>query len=119
LPSSELCEFLDRDESCVSWEASPFWCGVWAASRENIPETPVTKIDSVKGMISIIWFISGIHSLLALAKGMKYNSQSFCQDVIPDIQQTICSSSHRKTLKDILVHSDNAQLIIRDFLQKG
>jgi hypothetical protein len=39
---------------------------------------------------------------------MKYDSQSFCQYVIPDIQQAICSSSGRKTLKGILLHLDNA-----------
>jgi hypothetical protein len=61
-------------------------------------------------MISIIWSISGIHSLLALTKDMKYISQCFCQHVIPDIhiQQNICSSSRSKTLKDILLHLDNA-----------
>jgi hypothetical protein len=28
--------------------------------------------------------------------------------IIPDIQQNICSSSHRQTLKRILLHFDNA-----------
>jgi hypothetical protein len=60
-------------------------------------------------MISIIWFISGIQSLLALIKGVKSNSQYFCQHVIPDIQQNICSSSRRKTLNDSLLHLDNAK----------
>jgi hypothetical protein len=70
----------------------------------------MTKIDSEKCMISIIWSISGIHSLLALTNGMeyKYNSQSFCQHVILDIQQSICSSIRRKPLKGILWHLDNA-----------
>jgi hypothetical protein len=45
----------------------------------------MTTNDTKKCMISIIWFISGIHSLFALPKLMKYNSQYFCQHVIPDI----------------------------------
>jgi hypothetical protein len=40
---------------------------------------------------------------------MKCNSQYFCQHVIPDIQQHICSSSRNKTLKDVLLHLDNAR----------
>jgi hypothetical protein len=56
-------------------------------------------------IISIISSISGIHSLLALTNGMKYDSQYFFQHAIPDIQQIICSSSRRKTLKGILVAS--------------
>jgi histone-lysine N-methyltransferase SETMAR len=58
-------------------------------------------------MISMIWSISGIHSLLALTKSMKDNSQDFCQHVIPDMKQNICSSSRRKTMKGILWHLEN------------
>jgi histone-lysine N-methyltransferase SETMAR len=39
---------------------------------------------------------------------MKCNSQYFCQDVIPDLQQNIRSSSCRTTLKGLLLHLDNA-----------
>jgi transposase len=39
---------------------------------------------------------------------MKYNSQYFSQHVIPDIQQSVCSSSIRKPLKRMLLHLDNA-----------
>jgi hypothetical protein len=41
---------------------------------------------------------------------MKFNSQYFCPDVLPDIQQNICSSSRRKTLKCILLDLDNAPI---------
>jgi hypothetical protein len=87
----------------VLFRASPLWDGVWAASRDELPETPMTKIDTEKSMISLIWSISRIQSLLALTKGMKYNSQYFCQHMSPDIQQNSCLSSRRKTLKDILL----------------
>jgi hypothetical protein len=80
----------------------------------------MTKIDTEKCIISIIWSISGIHSLHALTKGKKYNSECFCQHVIPDIQQNICSSSRRKTLKRILFSCilRMHELAIHVFLQK-
>jgi hypothetical protein len=81
---------------------------VSAASRDDVAETPMTKIDTEKFMILIIWSISGIHSLLALTKGLNDNSQHFCQHVIPEIQQSICSSSRRETLKPIRLHLANA-----------
>jgi hypothetical protein len=68
----------------------------------------MTKIETEKRIISAIWSSSGIHSPPALNKGMKYNSQYFYQHVIPDIQQTICSSIRSKTLKDIVLHLGNS-----------
>jgi hypothetical protein len=76
--------------------------GVWAASRDEVQETLMTKIGIEKCMISIPWSISGIHSLFALNNSMKHSFKHFCQHVIPDIQQNICASSGRKPLKDIL-----------------
>jgi hypothetical protein len=70
----------------------------------------MTKIGIEKCMISMIWSISGIHSLLALTERMKYksNSQYFCQHVISDIQRNIWSSGRRKTLKDLFLRLDIA-----------
>jgi hypothetical protein len=68
----------------------------------------MTKIAVEKCIISIIWSISGIHIPLALTKSIKSNSQDFWQHITPDIQQRICPSSRRKTLKDILAHFGNA-----------
>jgi hypothetical protein len=71
-------------------------------------------------MISIISSISGIHSRLALTKVMTYNSQGFRQRVIPDVQQNICSSNRRETLKGILFSCALTmhQLMNRECLQK-
>jgi hypothetical protein len=70
----------------------------------------MAKIGTEKCMTSIIRSISGIQSLVALDKGMKfkYNSQSFCQYVIPDIQQNMCPSIRRRTLKGIILRLGNA-----------
>jgi hypothetical protein len=53
--------------------------GVWAASKDDVPETLIAKIDNEKCMISILWSTSGIHRRLVWTKGMKYNSPCFCQ----------------------------------------
>jgi hypothetical protein len=107
----DFVNFLTRDESWFFWNIPiMLYHGVWAASRDAVPETLMTKIDPEKCMISIIWSISGIHSLLALTKDVKYkfNSQYLCQYGIPDIQQRMCSSSHTQPLKRILLHLNNA-----------
>jgi hypothetical protein len=100
--------FLTGDEPWFFLEYPRY--GVWTAFRDAIPETPMTRIETEKCMISILWSISGMHSQLAFTKGMKskYNSQYFCQHIIPDIQQNICSSSRRNILKAILLHLGNA-----------
>jgi hypothetical protein len=46
---------------------------VWASSRDEIPEKIKQKIDIEKYLISIIWSINGIHSLLDVPKGIVYN----------------------------------------------
>jgi hypothetical protein len=104
--TTDFVNFLTWDQPWLFLDYPHF--GIWAASRDEAPKTPMTKHDTENCMISIIWSISGIHSLLRLTKGMKYNSQYFCQHVIPHIQQNICSSSRRKSLKDILLHLDKA-----------
>jgi hypothetical protein len=108
LPSNRFYEVLSRGKPWFFLEYPHD--GVWAASRDEIPEIPMAKIETEKCMISIIWSISGIHSLFALTKGMKYkyNFQSFCQHVFLDIQQNICSLSRRKALNDIILHLSNA-----------
>jgi hypothetical protein len=47
--------------------------------------------DTEKWMISIIWSISAIHSLMPLSEALKYkdNSQYYCQPAIADSQNSI------------------------------
>jgi histone-lysine N-methyltransferase SETMAR len=106
--ATSFVNFLTGDESWFFSEHLHY--GVWAAFRDAVSETSMTTMSAEKDMISIIWSISGIRSLLALTKGMKSksNSQCFCQHVIPDIQQNICSSSRRKTSNHILLHLETA-----------
>jgi hypothetical protein len=85
---------------------------VWCLDRVQRWGTRNTndKSETEKCMISIIWSISGIPSLLALTKRIKYNSSYFCQHVIPDlhIQQHICSPSRKIMLKNGLLHLGKA-----------
>jgi hypothetical protein len=106
LPSNELCEFLDRGGVAGLLEYSHYRLS--AASRDDAPETRITKVHTEKCIISIIWSISEIHSLFAFAKGPRSNSHHFCQQSIPDIHQRISSSSRRKSLQEIFLDFDNA-----------
>jgi hypothetical protein len=69
LTGDESLSFLEHLESRI-----------WAASRDEISENVKTKLIR-KSMISIIWNITGIKSLIALPKGMKYNRQSFVNNL--------------------------------------
>jgi hypothetical protein len=52
--------------------------------------------------------INAIHSLLYVRKGCAYNSTFFCNSVMPDIVQGICTYSWRKILKGIMAQLANA-----------
>jgi hypothetical protein len=61
----------------------------WAEARDLIPTTTEQKIESEKCLISIIWSVNGIHSLLDVPKGTTYNSTFFCQSVLIDLIQNL------------------------------
>jgi hypothetical protein len=103
--ATDFVNFLTGDELWLFLE-HPHYV-FWAASRDEVLETPMTRIGTEKCMISIIWFISRIRSPVALTKEMKRNSQYFSRHLFPDIQQSFCSSSGRKRLKDMRFHLDN------------
>jgi hypothetical protein len=61
-----------------------------ATSRDEIPEK-INKIDTEKYVISIIWSVNGIQSLLDLPKGTTYNSAFFCDCVMSDLVENLCA----------------------------
>jgi hypothetical protein len=61
-----------------------------------------------KCLISVIWSVNGIQSLLDVHKGTKYNTPFFCDFVIPELLENECARSRRRKLKGIIVHLDNA-----------
>jgi hypothetical protein len=79
----------------------------WAVSRDELPEWIKRKIDTGKGVISVFWSINGIHHLIGVPSGMKYNSSFSCDVVMPDLIQNITSKNRRKTVKIFFIHLDN------------
>jgi hypothetical protein len=50
----------------------------------------------------------GIPSLLGSPAGMQYDAEFFCASVLPDIERNLCDGKHRKTLRGVYLHLDNA-----------
>jgi hypothetical protein len=71
----------------------------WAASSDELPERMRQKIDGEKCLISILWGLNRIHSLIDIAKGIPYNTALFCEQVVPSLVADITSPGRWKTLK--------------------
>jgi hypothetical protein len=98
--------FLTVDESWFYYEYPHD--SVWAPSRATLPTRTSKKIETKKCHISIIWSTSGIHSLLALPAGVRYDAEFFCAFVLPDVERNLCDDKHWKTLGGVDLHLDNA-----------
>jgi transposase len=117
--SHELLAVLERDRrnqfrNVVTGDESWFFLyyshdSIWTQSRDEVPERISQKIDTEKCLLSVLWSVSGIHSLTDVPKGSTYNSAFLCDIVIPELVQNICSSSRRKSLKGMYIHLDNAR----------
>jgi hypothetical protein len=81
----------------------------WAANPEDVSEIPKQKTQSEKCFISIFWGRTGIKSMLYVSKGEKYNITFFVESVVPDLVEHVCQESRRKSLRNIVVHLDNAR----------
>jgi hypothetical protein len=108
---SEKCHDFDTiltgDESWFYFEYP--YPAAWAEARDLVPTRTQQKIDTEKCLISVIWSVNGIHSLLDVPKGMTYNSTFFCQSVVIDLIRNLGAHSRRRTLKGLFVHLDNAR----------
>jgi hypothetical protein len=58
---------------------------IWMSSRDDIPERASQKIDTEKCLISLLWSVNGIHSLVDVPKGSTYNSAFFDDTVVPSL----------------------------------
>jgi hypothetical protein len=65
------------------------------------------KSDMEKGLISALWSVNGIHSLLDVPKGTIYNSKFFYDAIAPDLPEYVRGYSRGRTVKGVLVHPDN------------
>jgi hypothetical protein len=79
------------------------------SSRGALLTRAPKKTESKKRMKSKIWSMSGIHSLLALTAGVRYNTKFFCPSVLADIERSLCDGKLRKTVRGIHLHLDNVR----------
>jgi hypothetical protein len=73
----------------------------WTPPRATLPTRTSKKIQTKRYLISIIWSTSGLHSLLALPSGVRYNAEFFCASVPSDIKRNLCDGMHKKMLRDV------------------
>jgi hypothetical protein len=59
-------------------------------------------------LVSTIWSTSGIHSLLALPAGMRYDAEFFYASVLPDIERNLYDGKPGKTLRGVYLHLETA-----------
>jgi histone-lysine N-methyltransferase SETMAR len=116
--SSELLEVLtsqrrNRFDHIITGDE--FWfdfeypyAEVSIPSRDEVLERIKKTVDIKKCLISIIWSINEIHSLLNIPKTITYNSKFFCNSIVPDLVEIAYVYSQRKILKNIMTHLDDA-----------
>jgi hypothetical protein len=80
---------------------------VWTTSRDELPERVTQRIDTEKCLISIPWFLDGIHSLIDVPKGNTSNTTFFCNQVVPSLIHGITSHSRRTAVQGFMIHLDN------------
>jgi histone-lysine N-methyltransferase SETMAR len=81
---------------------------VWAASRDELPQRIKQKIDTEKCLVSILWSVKGIHTLLNVPKGTMSNTAFFTDAVMPSLIENVQSPTRRKVLKGWLIHMHKA-----------
>jgi hypothetical protein len=79
-----------------------------AVSRDQLPEDVSEKSDTEKCLVSVLWPIHGIHSLVDVPKGTTYNIAFLCDIVVPSVVADITSRGRRKTHKGFMTHRDSA-----------
>jgi hypothetical protein len=92
-----------------SWFYIPSISMIWIGPHQG----PLFRLEKhrkfrPKGLVSIIWSISGVHSLLALSAGMRYDAEFFCAFVLLEIKSNLCDGKHRNTLRCVCLHLGNA-----------
>jgi hypothetical protein len=74
-------------------------CGsVWARSHDEFPQRIKQKIHTEKCLVSILWSVNGIHSLLIMPKGT-HNTAFFADAVMANLIENVQPQTGRKTLK--------------------
>jgi hypothetical protein len=80
---------------------------IWPASRDELPQRIKPKISTEECLVSILWSLNGIHSLLDVPKGTTYNTAFSMDAVMPSLIENVQLRTRRKTLKGWLILMDN------------
>jgi hypothetical protein len=72
---------------------------IWAGYRDELLVQINPEIEVEKCLISVIWSVNGIDSLVDISKGELYNSAFFRDVVVPSLIDNICLRSRRKKRK--------------------
>jgi hypothetical protein len=62
-----------------------------------------------KCLVSILWLVNGIQSLLNVPKGTMCNTAFFIDAVMPSLIENVRSRTRKETLKGWLIHMENAR----------
>jgi hypothetical protein len=62
---------------------------VWAVPRDEPPQRIKQKINTEKCLVLILWSVNGIHSLLDIPKGTRYNTAVLTDVVLPCLIENV------------------------------
>jgi hypothetical protein len=77
------------------------------------------KIDMEKCLLSIVWSVNGIYSLLDVPKGTVYNTVFYIDAIMPILIENARSRTRMKMLNAWLTHMDSAHLDNSRRAQRG
>jgi hypothetical protein len=83
---------------------------VWAASPDEPPQRIKHKIDAEKCLVSVLWSVDGIHSLLDVPKETTNSTAFFIHVVMPNLIESVLSRTLGKMLKGWPIHPNNTCL---------
>jgi hypothetical protein len=87
--ASDFQRIITEDES---WFFLYYLRGsIWAVSRDELPQRIKQKTDTEKCLVSVLWSVNGIYSLLDVPKGTTYNTEFFTNAVMSDLIENVRS----------------------------
>jgi hypothetical protein len=98
LESAEKQNFRNSFTGDESWFFSEtFLASGLLQSRDDLPSRPGQYIQTEKCLVSVKWYLSRLHSRLAVPKGEHSSSPFFIDIVVSDLQAKLCSGTQWKT----------------------
>jgi hypothetical protein len=72
---------------------------IWTALHDELSQRTEQKTDTEKCLVSLLWSVDGIYSLLDVPKGTTCSITSFTDAVIPNLIENVWFPTGRKILK--------------------